>query len=170
LVQTVFSRFQIWSKFGPDLVQIRSRSRYMAVQIKKSGRHVRTCCPDSGPSLDRSRPHYFHTIHVFLPKRPPSSFRRSHLPPAESCLGDGPGEWRVARRERRRCNNQPARVRRGAKRGGGAMRDGRRDERGAARRERGGAAREGWHNERGTARRERRGAMREVVARQERAA
>jgi hypothetical protein len=41
-------RFLPDSRFGPDLVQIRSRSRYMAVQIKKSGQHVQTCCPDSG--------------------------------------------------------------------------------------------------------------------------
>ncbi len=52
---------QIWSKFGPDLVQIRSRSRYTPFQIKKSGRHVRTCCPDSGlvqTILDWSRVHF----------------------------------------------------------------------------------------------------------------
>jgi hypothetical protein len=49
------------------------------------GRHVRTCCLDSGPSLDRSRPH-FHTIHVFLPKRPPLSFHQSRPPRLPSAL------------------------------------------------------------------------------------
>jgi hypothetical protein len=44
LVQTVFSQFQIWSRLGPDLVQI----DVQAVQIPKSGRYVRTCCPHFG--------------------------------------------------------------------------------------------------------------------------
>ena len=39
-------RFFPNSRFGPDLVQTWSRLMYMAVQIPKSGRHVRTCRPD----------------------------------------------------------------------------------------------------------------------------
>ena len=41
-------RFFHDSRFGPDLVQSWSRSRYMAVQIPESGRQVRTCRPDFG--------------------------------------------------------------------------------------------------------------------------
>jgi len=36
----------VHSRFGPDLVQTWSRLMYMAIQIPKSGRHVRTCRPD----------------------------------------------------------------------------------------------------------------------------
>ncbi len=170
----------------PDLVQIRSRSRYTPVQIKKSGRHVQTCCPDSGPSLDRSRPH-FHTIHVFLPKRPPLSFHQSRPPWLPSALlhsttecfrgrqrwwtamGGGGGDggrcarWRRQRDERKRGGDATtSRRQKGATRDSWLderTREGRLDERGAVQCER------RWHDERGgdvtTSRHERGVAQRE---------
>jgi hypothetical protein len=73
-------RFLPDSRFGQDLVQILSRLRYMAVQIKKSGQHVRTCCPDSG--LVQTA---FSYDPCFFLKRPPSPFHHSR-PPQSSHL------------------------------------------------------------------------------------
>jgi hypothetical protein len=69
------------SRFGPDLVQIQSRSRYTLVQIKKSGQHVRTCCLDSGPCLDWSRPHF--TQSMFFAKAAPLVVLLQPPPPSQ---------------------------------------------------------------------------------------
>ncbi len=162
---------QIWSRFGPDLVQIRSRSRYTPNQIKKSGQHVRTCCPDSGPSLDRSRPH-FHTLHIFCRSGPPCRSIKadppgSHPPyctqPLSAFEEDRGGGWQwaaaaaavdaahdgegSATREREAVMQQSTiQSQRGATRDtrlDERTREGQLDERGAAQCER------RWHDERG---------------------
>jgi hypothetical protein len=124
----------------------------------------------SGPSLDQSRPH-FHTIHVFLPKRPPLSFHQSHPPRLPSALlhstiecfrgrqrwwmakGGGGGNggrgarWQRQRDKRKRGGDATtSRRQRGATRDARLderTREGRLDERGAVQCER------PWHDERG---------------------
>ncbi len=145
MVQTI----QIWSRSGPD----RGEVPYTPVQIKKSGRHVRICCPDSGPSLDRP-----DHISCFLPKRPPLSYHQSRPPRLPSALlhstiecfrgrqrwwtamGGGGGDggrgarWRRQRDERKRGGDATT-----SRRQRCATRDTRLDER----------TREGWLDERG---------------------